>query len=285
MSRLLDVSCPDVTLRCQVHGQGPVVLCLHGFPDCERTFREQVGSLTAAGFLVVLPTMRGYAPSSPSRQGRYDAQALADDVLAVAAAVSPVEPVRVFGHDWGAIAAYAAAARAPERFCHLVTAAVPPLAVAGLRFLRPAQLRRSWYIGLAQLRGPAERRLLAGDMALVDRLWRDWSPGYLCPPEEMSAIKDALRPHPSAVLGYYRALRPSGLALRGARSLLAPLHPRAMYLHGHDDGCVGVELTEGVERAYRGPVQVHRLAGAGHFLHLERPDEVNRLLLTFLQSS
>src|SRR5258706_253828 len=53
-------------------------------------------------------------------------------------------------------------------------------------------------------------------------------------------------------------------------------------LHGTNDGCVGVELCDGVERAYSAGVRVCRLRGAGHFAHLEQPDAFTRELLDFL---
>ena len=55
-------------------------------------------------------------------------------------------------------------------------------------------------------------------------------------------------------------------------------------LHGEDDGCIGVELTRGVARAYTRGCAVVRVEGAGHFLHQERPDEVTRHLVPFVRA-
>jgi pimeloyl-ACP methyl ester carboxylesterase len=274
-------------LACLVDGppEGPLVLCAHGFPDCARSFRLQVAPLTARGFRVVRPWLRGYAPSSLARDGRYDVPAIAADLCALAMRFSQ-GPVRLVGHDWGAIASYAAVAFAPHLFSQLVTVAVPPFRAAGARFARPAQLKRSWYIGLFQLPAVAERKVAADGMALIDRLWRDWSPGFELPPDEMAAVKAAFTApaHLSAVLGYYRALRsPSALFGEGRKLSMAPIAIPALYVHGVDDGCLGIELTEGVEQAYRAGVRVHRLPSAGHFVHQERPGEFNKVLLDFLQ--
>jgi pimeloyl-ACP methyl ester carboxylesterase len=276
----LDVG--DALISYEARGDGPVVICAHGFPDCPRSFREQVPALVAAGFRAVTLSMRAYAPSSPSRSGRYDAAALGGDLLALADALSPDAPVSLVGHDWGAVAAYAAAALAPARIHRLVTAAVPHLRVAGARWLRPSQLRRSWYMGFFQLRGLSERRLAADDMALVERLWRDWSPGYACPVDEMEAVKRALAPHLPDVLGYYRAVL--SFDGRARRALLARTQVPALYVHGVDDGCVGVELADGVESAYAGPVELQRIAHAGHFVHLEQPRAFNEAMLRHLGS-
>ena len=50
-------------------GAGPLVLCLHGFPDTAHSFRHQMPMLVEAGFHVVAPFMRGYAPTSVAPDG------------------------------------------------------------------------------------------------------------------------------------------------------------------------------------------------------------------------
>ncbi len=270
----------DAELSCKVYGSGRLVICAHGFPDCARSFRHQVAALLGAGFRIITPTMRGYHPSSHARSGRYDAAALGADLLALADALSPDDPVDMLGHDWGAIAVYAAAHLRPHRVRRLITAAVPHLRVAGPRWARPSQLRKSWYMGLFQLNGIAERRVLKDDMALIEQLWQTWSPGFVCPPAEMRHIKEAIRPRLTEVLGYYRALRrPSGAS---GRALTSRTTVPAMYIHGVEDACIGVEMTEGVARAYAAGLEIHHLAGAGHFVHLEQPDRFNELMLRFL---
>jgi pimeloyl-ACP methyl ester carboxylesterase len=283
MDELQTLRFDDVELSCTLRGEGPLVICAHGFPDDERSFRAQVDPLVARGYRVACPTMRGYAPSGVARSGHYDAAALARDLCAIADHLSPTEKVRLVGHDWGAIAAYAATALAPERFSHLVTMAVPHLAIVLPRLIRPAQLRRSWYLYFFQLRGIAERRLAQDDLALVDRLWRDWSPSYRPAKEDMDHIKAAIRPRIEQVIGYYRAFfSPRALAGEPRRLLLEKTRVPALYFHGEEDGCIGVDLMEGMERYFLAGVEMHRVRGAGHFVHLERPDAVNPILLDFL---
>jgi pimeloyl-ACP methyl ester carboxylesterase len=53
-----------VELHVEVHGDGDPVLLLHGWPDDAGLWRHQVPALTAAGFLVIAPDLRGRAPSS-----------------------------------------------------------------------------------------------------------------------------------------------------------------------------------------------------------------------------
>jgi pimeloyl-ACP methyl ester carboxylesterase len=273
----------DVTLSYIVAGEGPLVIAAHGFPDEPGTFRAQLPALVGAGFTVVLPTLRGYAPSSVPRSGRYEPAAVARDLLAIADHYSPDAPARIVGHDWGAVAAFALAAMAPTRVSHLVTMAVPHLRAVLPRFATRAQLRRSWYTGLFQLPVAAEIALSANDFALIERLWRDWSPGYRASADELGAVKDAIRGREGPVLAYYRAFfSPRAIFDPTARSLLAPVRVPSLHLHGVDDGCVGIECVEGAERFYEAPYELVRVEGAGHFLQRERPAEVNDALLAFL---
>jgi pimeloyl-ACP methyl ester carboxylesterase len=225
--------------------------------------------------------MRGYAPSTTARDGRYDAAALGADLVALARHFSPGQPARLVGHDWGAVAAYAACALAPAAFSHVAAVAVPHLRVAAARFATPAQLRKSWYIGFFQLPFVAERRLAADDFALVDRLWRDWSPGFTPPAEELAAVKDGLRGRERDVIGYYRAIR-GRHAATAIRLLRRRTRVPGIYLHGVDDGCIGVELCDGIERAWAAPFALHRLAG-GHFVHQESVEQFNSILVEFLR--
>jgi pimeloyl-ACP methyl ester carboxylesterase len=286
-ARLERVDVGAAELACWVAGdaRAPLVLCAHGFPDCARSFRAQLPALAAAGFRVVAPYLRGYAPSTIARDGRYHAAALAADLCALTRHYSPAAPAALVGHDWGAIAAYAAVAHAPSLFSRLCTIAVPHLRAVAAHGPSRAQLARSWYIGLFQLRGVAEWRLAAENFALVDRLWRDWSPGFAAPAGELAEVKASMAgpERVRAVLGYYRALASwSTIAGESRRLLFERTRVPSLYVHGADDGCMGVELTHGLERAYPAGVEVHRLDGAGHFVHQEKPDEFNRILLEFL---
>jgi len=97
------IETPALTFQALEEGDGPLVLCLHGFPDDARTWRHQVPALVGAGYRVVAPFMRGYAPTSRPADGRYDAMALGEDVAALLEALGADDAI-VIGHDLGAAA-------------------------------------------------------------------------------------------------------------------------------------------------------------------------------------
>src|SRR6266850_7769553 len=80
-------------------GEGPLMLCLHGFPDTAHSFRHQMPALADAGFHVVAPFMRGYAPTEAAPDGRYETAALSEDAIALIDALGASDAI-LFGHDW-----------------------------------------------------------------------------------------------------------------------------------------------------------------------------------------
>jgi pimeloyl-ACP methyl ester carboxylesterase len=254
---------------------GPVVLCLHGFPDTPATFAALMAALAAAGYRAVAPWLRGYAPSP--LDGEFGPEALAADLLALCEALGAE---RVIGHDWGALAVYAALeASAPLRAA--VTLAVPRIQ-AVLRNLpqNPQQLLRSRYMLLFQLPG-IERWLRARELSYIDELWRRWSPGLPLPAEHLAEVKQTLLDSGMAPLRHYRALPRT---LRRIARHPPPSQTPLLYLAGADDGCMGVKLSHGQAALHGGRYTERIYPGAGHFLHLERPAEVAADIIAWLSA-
>ena len=124
-------------------GSGPLALCLHGFPDAAYTWRHLLPALAGAGFHAVAPFMRGYAPTVVPADGAYHLGALVADAVALHEVLGGDGDAVLIGHDWGAEAAYEAAAFAPDRWRRLVTLAVPPAALDEVLFSDYEQLKRS----------------------------------------------------------------------------------------------------------------------------------------------
>jgi pimeloyl-ACP methyl ester carboxylesterase len=266
---------------------GPLALCLHGFPDTAHTWRHLFGPLAGAGFHAVAPFMRGYAPTQVPPDGRYQTGALVADACALHEALGGDGEAVLIGHDWGAVAAYGAAAHQPERWRRVVTATVPPAGALGAGFLSFDQLRRSWYMFFFQ--SPlADMAVAMNDLEYVARLWQDWSPGYDYS-EDMAHVRRSLgsAANLAAALGYYRSqfgTVPPDPALAGEQAAAgAPTPQPALYLHGDQDGCMGVDLAKAAAE-FMGPgSETVIVEGAGHFLHLEKPEEVGRRIAAFLE--
>ncbi len=106
-------------------GTGPLVLLLHGFPECWYSWRHQLLALAGAGYHAVAPDQRGYARTGgPGAAGEYTILHLTGDVIALLDALG--EPAAVVaGHDWGAPVAWHTALLRPDRVRGVIGLSVP----------------------------------------------------------------------------------------------------------------------------------------------------------------
>jgi pimeloyl-ACP methyl ester carboxylesterase len=296
--RWIDVQAPAVELKALTWGppDGPIALCLHGFPDTAYGWRNFAPRLAEAGWRVVAPFMRGYAPSSIPSDGSYHVGALMDDALRVRAAAGGTDRDVVIGHDWGALAAVGLAAMPDSLFAKAVVMSVPPPAAfrplgrvpdrGRLLIHLPHQLLRSWYTLYFQLPLLPERSA----SWILPLLWRRWSPGYDAE-EDLRHVDAAIGTPESwrAALGPYRAtVRNTRPPMRYAELhqhwTSAPKLP-SLYLHGRDDGTATPAFAHWVEKVLPAGSDVAIVDHAGHFLQLDEPDKVAELVLRFIGSA
>jgi pimeloyl-ACP methyl ester carboxylesterase len=240
------------------------VVFLHGFPDHPPAALPFLEALATRGFHVLAPWLPGYAPSPTT--GPMTRDRIARDLLSLINSWSPDAPVDLVGHDWGAVMTYALCAMEPERIRRAVAMAVPHPRTFMRQFRTAAQLRASWYMLLFQLPG-AGHLVAARDFALVDRLWRDWSPGFRLPDDDRRALHACLAESMPAPINWYRA---TARDTKGVRLFAKPLTTPLLYLHGADDGCI-LPSTVDDSRHFAGDYKREVIDGVGHFLHLEDP--------------
>jgi pimeloyl-ACP methyl ester carboxylesterase len=260
-------------------GTGPLVLMLHGFPDTAHTWDHARPRIAARGFRVVTPFLRGYHPTgTPARDA--DAEMIARDALALIAALGEESAILV-GHDWGAMAAYGAAAldgsgasgtAGGARVRKLVTVAIPH--PASLR-ATPAKVWGVRHFFAYKLPGAA-RRFARDDFAALRAIVKRWSPTWDPGDDELQPARACFANAASldAAMGYYRAW-----PLRMPRWLRAPLAVPTVTFAGADDPIARPDDYEHARAWFTGPYTIETLPG-GHFLHRESADAfVERLLV------
>lgn len=303
-----------IRLRTVVEGAGPLVILLHGWPQCWYLWRHQIGPLAAAGFQVAVPDQRGYGGSDkPAEIEAYNIVELTKDVVGIADALGH-EQFLVVGHDWGAPVAWHTALLHPAR-----VRAVAGLSVPYVRGRVGAMTRQEsfgdnfWYMVYFQQPGAAEAELeadlrrslrmvyytISGDVPADYRPARKpasarFLDGMLDPPQLPAWLTEE-------DLDYYVAqYQQSGF--RGPinwyrnidRNLeltpqleTAKIEQPSFFIAGTRDpvlqfsGGKGVALMDRYVADMRGKVLIE---GAGHWVQLERPAEVTEALLGFLKS-
>jgi pimeloyl-ACP methyl ester carboxylesterase len=193
------------------------------------------------------------------------------DVVAVMSDAGAAR-AHVVGHDWGAAVAWALAAFAPDRVDHLAVLSVGHPATS--RASGFEQHQKSWYMLLFQFTGVAEEWLSADGWAN----FRAWSrhPDADATIAELEA-NSSLTPG----LNYYRANIPPEAWLSRGRSLPAVAAPTMGVWSTGDIALTERQMTDSAQNV-TGPWRYERLDGLGHWMQLEAPDQVNRLLLDFL---
>jgi pimeloyl-ACP methyl ester carboxylesterase len=250
-------------------GQGPAVLLLHGFPDNHNVWRHQMGALADAGYRVIAPDLRGYGRTeAPAAVSAYSIEHLRADVIALLDLLA-IDKAVLVGHDWGAAVAWQVAIHAPERVERLVALSVGHPAAfldAGL----PQRLR-SFYMLVFQARGLAERLLTFGDWFFMRQFTTDkaqiagWRADF------------ADRRRLTAALNYYRA----NLKLATRRHWPKVAVPVLGVWSSADPALTEAQMR-GSANYVAAPFRYERIDGAGHWLQLEAPAQVNALLLGFL---
>jgi pimeloyl-ACP methyl ester carboxylesterase len=255
-------------------GSGPAVLLLHGWPDDHRLWRHQVAALSAAGYRTIAPDLRGFGDSDkPGAVEDYGMIQIVGDLVGLLDHLD-VPRAHVVGHDWGGAIGSVLASLVPDRVASLTCLSVGHPAAYGRAGW--AQRQRSWYMLLFQFPGVAEQWLSQHDFRNLRECFQH--------PDHDAVVTRLRDPKAlTASLGVYRAILPPE-SLLALPTELPPIQAPTMGLWSTGDAFLTEEAMTGTAAFVAGPWRYERIEGAGHWMQLEAPDQVNRLLLHFLGS-
>ena len=277
-------------------GEGPLVVCCHGFPELWYSWRHQLPVLAGAGFRAVAPDMRGYGRSGrPAAVEDYDIVHLGGDVLGLIDALAEERAV-VVGHDWGAIVAWYLAQAAPERLDGVVALSVP----FWPRPPRPpTEMWRDrfgdqfFYILHFQPPGVVDAQLDADPSAGLRLILRRVSADVFDGTAEVPSVPHWLSEDEFAVyegefrrtgftggLNWYRNFDRNWELTEevAGRKVEIP----AAYIGGERDAVLSFLPVEPMGEWVPGLRESVLLPGVGHWIQQQAPDETNEVLLRFL---
>lgn len=253
------------------------VVLLHGFPEDRHCWDAMTPALTAAGYRVLAPDLRGYSPGArPVARSAYATARMTGDVYALADAAG-VERFHLVGHDWGAALAWSVAAERPARLKSLTALSVPhPMAFARAVFTG-SQALRSWYMAACQLPWLPEFVLSArGGQAMRQALVRA---GLDPASAARYAARAAHRGDMRGPVNWYRGL-PFSL-----RRPVGSVDVATLFVRGTADRFIARAGAEACGRYVTGPYRYVALDGASHWLPEQASDEVAALLIEHLRAS
>lgn len=259
-------------------GAGPAILLLHGFPDSRFLWRHQIPALSQAGYRVIAPDLRGLGDAPrPTELRPYRRPYLVADVLGLLEGLG-LDRVHLVGHDWGASLSWRIAGSYPDRVDRLVVLSVGAPTTPGWESV--AQREKSWYFDFFCKQGIAEAALAADNW----KLFREWSRGQ---GDLDRYLRDLARPGAlTAALNWYRGaflpLDPNEPALP-TLPVWNQVRSRTMGIWGDGDPFLLEGQIAMSAPAVDAPWRYQRISGAGHWLMLDQPAIVNRLLLDFLR--
>lgn len=252
-------------------GSGPPVLMLHGFPNSSTDWRYQIPALVKEGYRVIAPDLLGLGKSDkPLAAENYTVAKDAERAVVLLSSLG-IQRTRIVGHDRGGGASWYIAAHHPERVQQLVALTVGHSNVARTPTIE--QMEKSWYMLLFQF--PEAEELLKKDDW---RLFRNWMRNH---PDTDKWIAD-LTPDGAltAGLGWYRANRRPSVTIGPA---LPDVTVPALGLWTIEDDYLLPDYMLETYRYMRARWRTERIDGASHFLMLDQPDRVTKLILDFFQ--
>ncbi len=270
-----------------------VIVLLHGWPDSPRTWRGVVPHLVAAGYRVIVPALRGFAPTTfvraqTPRTGQL--VALGRDLIELVEALGLKQPV-VVGHDWGARAVANAVGLVPDLVSHMVMLSTgygtnDPSQAIGME-----QARRYWYHWfMATPRGQA--MVAANRAAFAREMWQTWAPPGWYDEAEFAATSAAWDNDDWLPITFHSYQHrwghaPGDPAYAEDDAALTPaptVHVPTLVLHGDADGVSTLATSANRAHHFSGRYERRVLPGIGHFPQREAPDLVAQEVLRFLST-
>ncbi|HEY9217515.1 MAG TPA: alpha/beta hydrolase [Phenylobacterium sp.] len=288
----------------------PIILC-HGFPETAFSWRRQLEALESAGRWAIAPDQRGYGLSSrPPNVDDYDMEQLTADLVGLLDHLG-VEKAIFVGHDWGGIVVWQLPLMYPDRCAGIIGLNTP---FSPRYQIDPIELFRKLYgedMYIVWFQKPGEADALLGQdvektmrffMRRPAAIQRDAAPkeggstfafGELLQRYDPAACQSQFL-SPDELAAYVEMFQRSGFTgpINWYRNFTRNWQ-RSADLPQRIDGIPCLMVTAEKDAVLR-PALAERMGESisdlesvliedcGHWTQQEKPDEVNRIILDWL---
>jgi pimeloyl-ACP methyl ester carboxylesterase len=288
----------------------PVIFC-HGFPELAFSWRHQLKAFEAAGRWAIAPDQRGYGLTScPKDVTDYDMEHLTGDMVGLMDHLG-IEKAIFCGHDWGGIVVWQMPLVHPSRVAGVIGLNTPfmprspmePIAAMRFRFgpdmyivwfqmpgdadqvlgADPEKTMRFFMRRAEALQTAAEPSEGGSNFAFKDLL-KAWDPsdahGQLLTPDELATFVESFqRTGFTGGINWYRNFTRNWERSEGQPQRLDNLP--CLMITAELDAVLSPAMAEGMPGVI-GDLEMHMVAGSGHWTQQEKPEDVNRLILDWL---
>jgi pimeloyl-ACP methyl ester carboxylesterase len=255
-------------------GEGPPVLCLHGWPQHWWVWRGLLEGL-ADRHRVICPDLRGYGWSDVPRGG-YEKERFATDAVGLLDALG-LETVDLIAHDWGGVAGFMMCLAAPGRVRrYLALNTAHP-------FIRVREaLPHVWRFGYQVLLAPPVVGPALAARVVPELVARIGAPTWTALEREtyLAPFRQPARAR-AASLTYRTWLGREVMPILRGRYAGQRLRVPTLMLHGAGDVAIHPDLLRG-GAAHADDFTLEVIPGVGHFIADEAPGLVLERARSFL---
>jgi pimeloyl-ACP methyl ester carboxylesterase len=276
-SRYIDTG--EVRLHAVIGGDGPPLLLIHGWPGSWYYWRLVMPAL-ARDFQVIAVDQRGIGLSDKPEEG-YDTGTLANDLVGLMDALGH-QQFAVVGVDTGLLIGYALAADHPDRVVRLAVgeAPLPGISPPNPLILPDQLVDRLYHIPFNQLKQTNEKLVRGREDIFFGAEFSASAGTNKLPDDTVKYYVDGLASSPEALHGsfqLYRALGATTAQNEKRKTRRLPMPVLAM------GGAESLGAAAGnIMKLTADDVQTLVIAGIGHWLAEQAPDELVAALTAFL---
>lgn len=315
--QLNPVNVDGVHTRVATLGTGPVVLLIHGWPECWYSWRLQMVTLANAGYQAVAPDMPGFGGTAPLPEASdYNAHRISRFILSLCNQFGGT-PATILAHDWGATNTWNFALQYPDAVRRLIILSVPlrprtmlpPMETYKQQFknrffyqlyfqqpgkaeeafdMEPRLILERLFCSPDTPRSPAQLgKTLEGGGGWLERLGHPLEQPSWLTDEDLDYVEQAYR-HSGyeGGLNYYRNLDRNW-------ELMAPFEDRqipcpTLFIAGTRDNVLaraGREELDEIMRPRVPDLRIELLENYGHWIQQEAATPVNDAIVSFLAST
>lgn len=251
----------------------PLLMFVHGFPDCWLSWRNQIIEFSK-DYWVVAPDLRGFGESDkPLGIDKYHLDDVSNDLRELIHHLGK-KPILV-SHDFGGAASWHLLRQnSSEAVAHIGVNSPDGRTFTKAIATNREQFKKAWYVFFFRNPLLPELALRRHDLRFIDNYYEKF-----CSREEIECLKYYFS-QPGALtsaLNYYRAFRSSKVKVNS--TITTP----TLIIWGVNDQALESDLAIRAKSFVKN-LQIEMISNCGHWAHQENPSRVNELIRSYLNT-